>query len=97
MTYDRTLSHCQVCGKGFCPEEGGPECDCMDDMRECEVCHEWNREREPCPCGAWVCEECGFTNGSWWLQCQSCGEGRMPQERQPANHSQSMPAQAGGR
>lgn len=28
MTWQRTLAKCGCCGKSFCPEEGGPECDC---------------------------------------------------------------------
>ena len=77
MTYERTLSHCQTCGKAFCPEEGGPECNCGD-YWGCPYC-DWRNadDHQDCQnCFAWRCEECGWLNHPEDQECFVCREAR---------------------
>jgi hypothetical protein len=99
MTFERTLSHCQQCGKAHCPEEGGPECDCFDGISECEFCGWMNDEFATIcyQCGAWKCEECGEWNEEGQRECEECGTDCVPKEGEPAYYLGRMSAQAGDR
>jgi hypothetical protein len=32
--FEATIAKCRICGATFCPQDGGPECDCAERMEE---------------------------------------------------------------